>query len=130
MIEVGAAIGAWPTIALLLLSAVAGIWLLRREGLKTLLQGNRKLATGELPTAEMLEGLVLAASGALLLVPGFMTDIAGFLGLVPQLRRWLVGRLLASPELSGLAVNRGAGRRGEPGRFIEAEYWRDENKRG
>lgn len=130
LIAVGSVIGPWPTVALVLLTAVAGIGLLRREGLKTLLQGSRKLEGGELPAAEMLEGLILAVSGALLLAPGFMTDIAGFLGLVPVTRRWLVRQLLASSNFNGFVMNERGRHQGNSGRVIEAEYWRDENKRG
>ena len=121
--------GALPTIALLFLTAVAGVALLRREGLKTLLRGNRKLEVGELPAAEMFEGLILAVSGILLLVPGFITDIIALPGIIPWSRHWLVQRLLASPGFHAFAVRPGGRYRGDSGRVIEAEYWRDENKR-
>ncbi|MBT5204585.1 MAG: FxsA family protein, partial [Gammaproteobacteria bacterium] len=59
----------------------------RRAGLHTLAKGRNKLQNGELPQAEVVEGLLLMIAGALLLTPGLITDIAGFLILVPLLRK-------------------------------------------
>lgn len=91
LIQVGGLIGAWPTIATVLLTAVIGLALLRRQGFDTLMRGRAKLESGEAPVMEMLESMVLAVSGALLLTPGFFTDIVGFIGLLPLSRRFLVG---------------------------------------
>jgi len=129
LIEVGSAIGAWPTIGLVLLTAVVGVSLLRREGLKTLIRGNRRLEQGELPAREMLDGLVIAVSGAMFLTPGFVTDFVGLIGLLPFTRSLLVSRLLASGNLEivsgGLAGTHQGSTRDE--KIIEAEYWRDDN---
>src|SRR5690554_8142441 len=90
LIWVGSIIGALPTLALVVLTAVAGVWLLRRQGLDTLLRGRQRLEMGEVPAEEMIEGMVLAMSGVLLLLPGFATDTPGVLGLVASRMRWLV----------------------------------------
>ncbi len=94
LIEVGGVIGALPTVALVVLTATLGIWLLRLEGLATLHRVQSKLAEGILPETELLEGIMLLVGGALLLTPGFVTDAMGFVCLIPGLRRplarWII----------------------------------------
>ncbi|MGH6899547.1 MAG: FxsA family protein [Geminicoccaceae bacterium] len=88
-IEVGSWIGLGPTLALIVLTAVIGAWLLRWQGIGVLLRAQRQLADGVLPVAEVFEGLCVVIGGALLLVPGFFTDAVGALLLVPAVRRGL-----------------------------------------
>lgn len=95
LIKVGQVIGAGWTVALVVLTAVIGVWLLRLQGLSTLLRARQKLEHDELPAQELLEGVCLVVAGALLLTPGFFTDTIGFLLLLPPSRRWLVRRLAA-----------------------------------
>lgn len=90
LITIGSYIGALSTIALVLLTALMGIGLLRQQGVSTLWRGKEKLQQGKIPAQEMMEGIVLAVSGALLLTPGFVTDIIGLLGLLPFTRIFLV----------------------------------------
>lgn len=90
LIEVGARIGALPTIALVFLTAAIGLALLRQQGLNTLLRVDQRLAQGQLPAGEIIEGVLLAVGGALLLTPGFITDAFGFACLIPYSRRALV----------------------------------------
>jgi UPF0716 protein FxsA len=90
LITIGSYIGALSTIALVLLTALMGIGLLRQQGVSTLWRGKKKLQQGKIPAQEMMEGIVLAVSGALLLTPGFVTDIIGLLGLLPFTRIFLV----------------------------------------
>lgn len=93
LIKVGGYIGALPTIALVVLTATLGIALLRQQGLSTLWRARQRMDSGELPAQEIIEGLLLAVGGALLLTPGFITDTIGFACLLPGVRRWLVARL-------------------------------------
>jgi UPF0716 protein FxsA len=93
LIQVGQVIGAVWTILLVVLTAVIGVWLLRIQGLSTLMRAQKKMQTGELPAYEMLEGMGLVVAGALLLTPGFFTDTVGFLLLLPPIRIWLVSRI-------------------------------------
>ena len=97
LIEVGGYIGAWPTIGLVMLTAVIGVALLRVQGLATLTRGMGRLQRGEVPAEEMAEGILLAIAGALLLTPGFVTDAVGFTFLVPfsrvQIARWLLSKI-------------------------------------
>lgn len=95
LIEVGSLIGSMPTIGLVLLTAAVGYGLLRQQGFSTLVRGQERLQQGELPAGEIVEGLVLAVSGALLLTPGFVTDGLGFLGLIRPLRTAAVKYMLA-----------------------------------
>jgi UPF0716 protein FxsA len=94
LITIGSYIGALSTIALVLLTALIGIGLLREQGVSTLWRGKEKLQQGKIPAQEMMEGIVLAVSGALLLTPGFVTDTIGFLGLLPFSRIYLVKIIL------------------------------------
>ena len=94
LITIGSYIGALSTIALVLLTALIGIGLLREQGVSTLWRGREKLQQGKIPAQEMMEGIVLAVSGALLLTPGFVTDTIGFLGLLPFSRIYLVKIIL------------------------------------
>ena len=94
LIKVGGLIGVFPTVALVVLTAMAGVWLLKREGSSTLTRLQEKLAQGELPGKELLEGVMLIIGGALLLTPGFVTDAIGFVCLIPWLRQPLATWLL------------------------------------
>lgn len=101
LIKVGGMIGIFNTIGLVLLTAVVGAWLLRQQGLATLLRANQRLNSGELPAKEVAEGLILAVGGALLLTPGFITDTVGFLCLVPGSRHWLAAQALKRMTVAG-----------------------------
>lgn len=90
IIEVGDRIGAFTTIWLVVLTAVIGGWLVRKQGMGILFRIRQQMEQGEAPAIEMLEGALLALMGLLLLLPGFITDALGFLLLIPPLRRFLV----------------------------------------
>lgn len=85
-IQVGDRIGLWPTLAVVLLTAVVGTAMLRHQGLEALRRVQQSLAEDRLPVREMFDGLCLLVAGALLLTPGFMTDAIGFLLFVPPVR--------------------------------------------
>jgi len=94
LIKVGQQIGALPTIALVILTAVIGIALLKRQGIAMLNRANWKLNQGQIPAREMAEGIVLAVGGALLLTPGFVTDALGFICILPGSRHFLLSQVL------------------------------------
>ncbi len=96
LIEVGSRIGALPTIVLVALTAFIGVNLLRQQGFDTLTRAQSRLNAGEVPAAEILEGLCLAIGGALLLTPGFFTDTIGFCCLIAPIRKRMVASALAS----------------------------------
>jgi len=98
-IEVGDWIGLWPTISIVVLTAIIGTFLLRQQGLATLFRVQESLAQGAFPMAAVFDGLCLLVAGALLLTPGFFTDALGFLLFVPAFRvilRDTVGRSVMS----------------------------------
>ncbi|HSN23835.1 MAG TPA: FxsA family protein, partial [Methylomicrobium sp.] len=70
-------------------TAVLGAWLLRQQGFQTFRRFQENLAQGKLPTYEIIEGPILLIGGALLLTPGFITDLLGFICLFPPLRKKL-----------------------------------------
>ena len=105
-----------------------GVALLKHRGLETLTRGTQEMRAGELPAQEMAEGLLLAVAGALLITPGFVTDIIGFLILFPPSRVWIASVLLA--RVQGFHAHTGSAanthQRGQEGeassRTIEGEY--------
>lgn len=111
LIQVGQVIGAGWTILAVVATAVIGVWLLRLQGLSTLMRARQKLDSNELPAQEMLEGVGLIIAGALLLTPGFCTDAIGFLLLFPPTRQWLTGRLAARMIVTGPVSGRSPGAR-------------------
>ncbi|HAS3858786.1 TPA: membrane protein FxsA [Vibrio cholerae] len=94
-IQVGGVLGVWPTIALVLLTAIVGASLVRSQGLQTLLTVQQRLAQGQLPAQQILEGVMLAVAGVLLLTPGFFTDILGMLVLLPAPRAYFAKQLMS-----------------------------------
>jgi UPF0716 protein FxsA len=98
LIELGGAIGALNTIAVVILTAVAGGYLARMQGTKTYLQIRRNLDQGIMPTEELLDALIILVAGVVLLTPGFITDAAGLLLLIPATRQIVKRRLKRSFE--------------------------------
>jgi len=88
-IQAGDWFGLAPTLFMIILTAVIGVSLLRQQGLSTLYKAQQKMNYGEIPAMEMVEGIMLAVAGALLITPGFFTDSVGFLLLIPPFRRYL-----------------------------------------
>lgn len=86
VIQVGSSIGVPNTIAVLVAVSIAGAWLLRHQGLSVLSRIQKKLALGEMPGKELVDGLLIAFAGALMLTPGFMTDAFGLLLMLPPTR--------------------------------------------
>jgi len=93
LVSVGGVIGVLPTIALVLLTALAGAHLARLQGLAVMMRIRENLAQGFMPAEELLDGLLIFLAGMTLLTPGFLTDICGLLILLPLTRnvfkRWL-----------------------------------------
>lgn len=88
-IQVGGAIGLWPTLGAIVLTALAGSALIRHQGLAILGQARDSFAAGRLPVREIFDGICLLLAGALLLTPGFVTDAIGALFLVPTIRGFI-----------------------------------------
>jgi UPF0716 protein FxsA len=120
-IKVGGWIGLAPTLALIVLTAVIGVWMLRLQGISVLISAQRQLAAGSLPVAQVFEALCLVIAGGLLLLPGFFTDAVGALLLVPLVRRALYRQV--RQRLEPHVARRAAGPlRPSHGPTIETDY--------
>jgi UPF0716 protein FxsA len=86
IIKIGAAIGVLKTIGLLVLSSVVGGWLMKREGLGVLRRMQAAVAAGRVPGKELADAVLILFGGALMVAPGFITDILGILLLLPPVR--------------------------------------------
>ena len=95
MIKVGGFIGAFNTIFLIFFTAITGIYFVRLAGLSTLRSGFNQLVKNEIPIYEIISGAALAFSALLLIIPGFLTDIVGFLLIIPPSRRIII-KLISS----------------------------------
>lgn len=115
-VQVGSRIGAGMTVLLVVVSAVVGVWLVRRQGLATATRVQAMVARGESPALGMLEGLALLAAGVLLVIPGFLTDIAAFALLIPPLRRGIIQLYLRHIRVEGGVVHYPPPGTGDPGR--------------
>src|SRR5918992_1001540 len=103
LIKIGSRIGALNTVALVILTALAGLMLLRLEGLRTLRQIQLTLGQGQIPAEELLDGVLIFIGGILLLTPGVLTDLFALVLLIPyprwHFKRWLrrrFDRMMAS----------------------------------
>lgn len=112
LIKVGQVVGALPTIAVLVGVSIAGAWLVKREGLGVVNRARAQVQAGRVPASELVDGVLILFAGALLLTPGFLTDLVGFVLLVPPVRAAL--RAFASRRIArrtGLSNGRSGGRR-------------------
>ena len=92
-IKIGSQIGAFNTISLIFITAIIGIIYARYEGLNTLRSGFSNLVKNELPAYEIISGAAIAFAALLLIIPGFATDIIGFLLIFPISRRFFFNKL-------------------------------------
>jgi UPF0716 protein FxsA len=93
LIEIGTRIGAFGTVLVVIATAIIGASLARIQGLNTIRRIQKSLSEGRLPAEELLDGFLIFAAGVLLIAPGFLTDISGFLFLIPvsrnRIKLWL-----------------------------------------
>jgi len=105
LIEVGAGIGGLPTIALCLLTAAIGGLLVRFQGLQTLFNAQKQLASGQIPADAGIHGIMIAAAGIMLFLPGFVSDGVGFLLLMPMVRRLAIKMVFGTMQAKRRAAN-------------------------
>jgi UPF0716 protein FxsA len=137
LIEVGAEFGGLATLGLLAAGVVVGLSILRGRGLANLASARRRFGANEQPGQELVESMLLAAGGLLLLIPGFITDAFSLPLLLPWTRRALARRLLHSGNFQAFGGTGGAGftvfragarsqtRSWEGGEIVEGEVLRD-----
>jgi len=125
LLQVGGIIGALPTIFLVVFTALLGAFLLKQQGLATFQRFQLSLAQGEVPAYEIIEGPIILLGGLLLLTPGFITDILGFICLVPPLRRKIAQYLIENHLIQTVA---GGFQRNKAGdnNVLEGEFHKEE----
>ena len=97
-IKIGSQIGAFNTISLIFITAIIGVIYARYEGLNTLKSGVSQLIKNELPAYELISGAAIAFAALLLIIPGFITDIIGFLLIFPVSRKLIFSKILKKYE--------------------------------
>ena len=93
LIKVGGIIGAFNTILLIFFTAITGVYFAKIAGLNTLKSGIGQLVKNEIPVYEIISGAALAFAALLLIIPGFMTDIVGFLLIIPITRKFFINSI-------------------------------------
>ena len=112
LIKIGSEIGAITTIFLIFITAILGIYYAKYEGLNTLRSGFNQLKRNETPTYEMLSGAAIAFAALLLIIPGFATDLLGFLLIFPLTRKFIFNVLFKKFNTVNTRKNN----------FIDGEY--------
>ena len=111
MIKIGSVIGAFNTIFLIFFTAATGIYFARLEGLNAIRSGFGQLVKNEIPIYEIISGAALAFAALLLIIPGFLTDLIGFLLIVPMTRKIFIK--IISSKFNKKKIN---------GDFIEGDF--------
>ena len=89
LIHVGAYIGAWNTVAIVIITGVAGAFMAREQGFSTLRKIQDSVNSGVMPADEILNGILILCGGIMFLAPGFITDLLGFIMLIPPARNFI-----------------------------------------
>ncbi|RBP47043.1 UPF0716 protein FxsA [Arenicella xantha] len=130
LIRVAGVIGILNTVGFSLLTAMLGAYLVKQQGIATLAKLQEEAQAGRVPAQQMVEGVALLVAGAVLLTPGFITDILGFALLVPPIRiaivNWVARRALANQtvryEFRGSQTRAYDSRSNDHGNVIDGEY--------
>jgi len=109
LINVGSVIGGWNTVGLVILSAFIGAYFVKREGVSTLQTAQEKMQRNEVPGKELVEGLMLVVAGILLVTPGFITDIFGFLLAMPGSRHFFAAQVSKHMKMRVVTPGMGPG---------------------
>jgi len=121
LIQLGNWIGFWPTVGLIAFTGITGSYLARREGLSIWKRFNARLQSGALPSKELLDGVIILVAGALLITPGVLTDIVGFVGLIPftraAIRKYINRRIQRAMEEGSVRMTFGGFRSYGMGEF-------------
>ncbi len=134
LINVGELFGTWPTVLLVIITALIGSTLLKQQGWSTMAKAQQSLVEGRSPAVEMLEGVVILVSGVLLLTPGFLTDGLGLLGLIPWSRLYFINHFLEKnaervfSKKNSVFINKvenSETKKTNKDETIEGEFWED-----
>ena len=134
-VKVGGLLGVWPTISLVIITALVGSALVRSQGLQLIQKLQQRMAAGEVPGQQLIEGVMLVITGILLVTPGFVTDFGGLLLLQPTIRAGIAKFLLANVKFASAASMGGFANQGFDQRaskdesVIEGEFEHKEDKK-
>ncbi|WP_339108906.1 FxsA family protein [Thioclava sp. GXIMD4216] len=103
-IQVGGLIGLWPTLAIVVLTAIIGTSLVRSQGAQAMAELRRSMAELNDPSRPLAHGALILLAGALLLTPGFFTDTCGLLLLIPAVRDWVTGQIAKRVRVQGFQM--------------------------
>ncbi|TMO86047.1 FxsA family protein [Pseudoalteromonas spongiae] len=109
LIQVSEVIGGWSTIALVIVTAFVGAKLVKQQGTDALKNVQVQMAQGQMPAEELFAGLCVIIAGVLLLTPGIMTDVIGFLLLTPVVRKRLAANLMSQAKVKMTNPQQGSG---------------------
>ena len=128
-IKVGGFLGVWPTICIIILTAVLGTTLVKQQGLAVIQQIKNEVIKLNDPTEAIAHGALILISGVLLLTPGFFTDFIGFILMIPKVRTVIYFRIRSRFELKGFSHKTGKNKYGEADDFdvIDADYYDKDN---
>jgi len=135
LVKVGGFLGAWPTIFLVIITALIGSALVRSQGLQLVQKLQQRMAAGEIPGQQLVEGLMLIITGVLLVTPGFVTDLCGLLLLQPTIRANIAKVILANVKFAPQATMGGFSSQGftqkppHDDSVIEGEFEHKEDKK-
>ena len=118
MIKIGGVIGAFNTIFLILFTAVTGVYLAKLAGISTIRSGIGQLVRNEVPVYELISGAAIAFAALLLIIPGFLTDVIGFLLIIPFTRKFILKNLSSKFQKTNFQNN-----------VIEGEFEDDDKKK-
>ena len=117
MIKIGGVIGAFNTIFLILFTAVTGVYFAKLAGISTIRSGIGQLVRNEVPVYELISGAAIAFAALLLIIPGFLTDVIGFLLIIPFTRKFILKNLSSKFQKTNIQNN-----------VIEGEFEDDDKK--
>jgi UPF0716 protein FxsA len=120
LIQVGQVIGAWWTVLLLIADSLIGSWLLKREGVRAWRALQTALGEGRMPARELADAALIVFGGALMITPGFVTDIFGLLAILPVTRP-IGRRMLTALVARRLVVVQNVRRPGPPDDVVQGE---------
>lgn len=126
-IQVGGLIGLWPTLLIVVATAVAGTALVRSQGAQALAQLRGSFESLRDPTEPLAHGAMILFSGALLLTPGFFTDAVGFALLIPGVRNWVLRELKKRIEVHSVVNGQREWRASPQEDVIEGSYTAEED---
>lgn len=123
-IQVGGFLGLWPTLAIVIVTAMAGTYLVKKQGLAEIARIQNSLNTLDNPTRPLAHGAMILASGLLLLTPGFFTDAVGFLLLVPGVRDKVMQAVRSRINVQSFTMGQhpGAHRSAQEPEIVDADY--------